>query len=105
MENKENKEKRIRKLTGIVTSDKMDKTIVVSVTSFKEHPLYHKRYKVTKKYKANDAQNQHKKGDEVVIYETKPFSRTKRWEVKPESGKAEQKANAEKEQNKETKND
>ena len=51
-ENKENKEKKGRSLKGVVVSDKMDKTIVISVNRYKEHPKYKKRYKISKKYKA-----------------------------------------------------
>jgi small subunit ribosomal protein S17 len=66
---------------GVVTSDKMDKTIVVSVETFVEHPLYKKRIKQTAKFKAHDEQNQCKIGDKVRIMETRPLSKDKRWRL------------------------
>ena len=71
-----------RLLKGVVTSDKMDKTVTVLVTRYKEHPKYKKRYKVSKKYKAHDEKNERKKGDKVIIQETRPISKDKRWKVK-----------------------
>jgi small subunit ribosomal protein S17 len=68
-----------RKLQGEVVSDKMDKTVVVKVTSIKVHPKYGKRYAVTKKYKAHDEENKLKTGDKVSIVECRPMSRDKRW--------------------------
>lgn len=68
-------------LKGIVTSDAMDKTIVVSVSRFIKHPLYGKFYKVSKKYKAHDEENKFKKGDEVSIVEVRPISKDKRFKV------------------------
>ena len=70
-----------RRLIGIVTSDKMDKTVVVEVTTQKRHPLYHKIIHVTKKYKAHDEGNQCQVGDRVRIIESKPISREKCWAV------------------------
>ena len=66
---------------GIVTSDKMDKTVVVTVHSYKTHPKYKKRYRVSKKFYAHDPENSSKIGDEVTIQETKPLSKLKRWMV------------------------
>lgn len=66
---------------GKVVSDKMDKTIVVSVETYKMHPLYHKRIKYTKKFKAHDENNQAKIGDLVRIMETRPISKDKRWRL------------------------
>lgn len=66
---------------GKVVSDKMDKTIVVSVTTYKKHPLYQKRIKYTKKFKAHDELNQAKVGDTVKIMETRPLSKDKRWRL------------------------
>lgn len=66
---------------GYVTSDKMDKTIVVSVEEFIRHPLYGKRVKRTKKFKAHDETNQCGIGDRVRIMETRPLSRDKRWRL------------------------
>lgn len=66
---------------GFVTSDKMDKTIVVSIEEFVRHPLYGKRVKRTKKYKAHDEENACSMGDKVRIMETRPLSRDKRWRL------------------------
>lgn len=79
--NTEIKENKGTILKGIVVSDKMDKTIVVSVSRFIKHPLYGKFYKVSKKYKAHDEENTHKVGDEVEIVETKPISKDKHFKV------------------------
>ncbi len=65
----------------MVISDKMDKTIVVLVERTKQHPLYRKIYKVQKKYKAHDPENKYKVGDKVVIQESRPISKEKRWIV------------------------
>lgn len=70
---------------GIVTSDVRDKTITVMVYSYKTHPKYLKRYKVSKKFHAHDPENKYHIGDEVTIYETRPISKLKHWTViKPE---------------------
>jgi len=66
---------------GKVVSDKMDKTIVVSVETYKKHSLYGKRMKYTKKFKAHDENNQAKIGDVVRIMETRPLSKDKRWRL------------------------
>jgi len=66
---------------GKVVSDKMDKTIVVAVETYKKHPLYGKRVKYTKKFKAHDAENKAKVGDIVKIMETRPLSKEKRWRL------------------------
>jgi len=68
-------------LKGVVISDKMDKTIVVSVSRFIKHPLYGKFYKVSKKYKVHDEENRYKIGDKVEIVETRPISKDKRFKV------------------------
>lgn len=75
-----------RKLKGVVVSDKMAKTIVVSVVRLKKHPKYKKYFKVTRKFKAHDESNQYHVGDKVLIEETRPLSKDKRWRV---IGKAE----------------
>ena len=67
--------------SGIVTSDKMDKTIVVRVDSLKKHPRYQKRYISSKKYKVHDEKNKYGIGDKVVIESCKPTSKDKRWTV------------------------
>ncbi len=64
-------------LTGIVTSDKRDKTITVTVTSRETHPIYRKQYTVTRKYTAHDEKNEAAEGDKVVISEVRPISKTK----------------------------
>lgn len=66
---------------GKVVSDKMDKTIVVAVETYKKHDLYHKRIKYTKKFKAHDENNEAKIGDTVKIMETRPLSKDKRWRL------------------------
>lgn len=70
-----------RTLKGVVVSDKMDKTIVVSVERIKQHPLYRRRYKVQKRYKAHDPENKYKVGDKVIIQECRPLSKEKKWIV------------------------
>lgn len=64
-------------LTGIVTSDKADKTIVITVTSRETHPIYGKQYTVNRKYIAHDEQNEANEGDRVTIKETRPISKRK----------------------------
>jgi small subunit ribosomal protein S17 len=68
-------------LKGVVVGDKMDKTVVVTVSRFIKHPLYGKFYKVSKKYKAHDEENKHKVGDNVEIVETRPISKGKTFKV------------------------
>ncbi|MDX1688001.1 MAG: 30S ribosomal protein S17 [Candidatus Promineifilaceae bacterium] len=68
-----------KRLTGVVTSDKMDKTVVVEVMYTKRHPLYEKVLRLRKKYKAHDEDNEAREGDRVEIIESKPYSRHKRW--------------------------
>jgi small subunit ribosomal protein S17 len=68
-------------LKGVVTSDKMNKTVVVEVTRFVEHKKYQKRIKKTKSYKAHDENNEKKVGDVVEIEETKPMSKDKHFKV------------------------
>jgi len=66
---------------GVVVSDKADKTIVVNVERRFTHPILKKTVRRTKKYQAHDAENRFKIGDRVVIQESKPISKTKRWVV------------------------
>ena len=68
-------------LSGVVVSDKMDKTVVVSVSRFVKHLKYGKFYKINKKYKAHDEENKYKIGDKVQIVETRPISKDKRFRV------------------------
>ncbi|MDO8529853.1 MAG: 30S ribosomal protein S17 [bacterium] len=70
-----------KKLKGIVISDKMQKTVVVEVERVKEHPKYKRRYKIHKKYKAHDEHKEYKVGDNVIIEETAPISKDKRFKV------------------------
>ncbi|MFH1632326.1 MAG: 30S ribosomal protein S17 [bacterium] len=70
-----------RQLSGIVVSDKMEKTVVVRVERTVVHPKYKKRYTLSKKYKAHDEDNAAKVGDSVVIEETRPISKDKRWRI------------------------
>ena len=70
-----------RTLTGRVVSDKMDKTVVVSIERRKKHRLYHKVVSLTQRYKAHDETNQCRLGDMVRIEECRPLSKEKRWRV------------------------
>ena len=67
--------------TGNVVSNKMDKSIVVSVENFVRHPLYGKAVKQSKNFKAHDENNECNIGDKVKIMETRPISKDKRWRV------------------------
>ncbi len=71
----------IIKKKGIVVSDKMAKTVVVAVDSFKTHPKYKKKYKSTKKYKAHDEDGKYKVGDLVEIIPCRPMSKDKCYKV------------------------
>ncbi|WP_318766818.1 30S ribosomal protein S17 [Lactiplantibacillus carotarum] len=68
-------------IQGRVVSDKMDKTIVVIVETYKNHPVYGKRVRYSKKFKAHDEKNEAKIGDIVKIMETRPLSATKRFRL------------------------
>jgi small subunit ribosomal protein S17 len=70
-----------KKLDGIVTSDKCDKTITVSVINKFKHPKYSKFVYKTKKYYAHDRNNEAKEGDKVTIIASRPYSKTKKWEL------------------------
>lgn len=72
---------RRRRLIGVVTSDKMDKTVVISVERRYRHPLYKKVVRANKKYMAHDENNDCQMGDRVQIVESRPYSRRKRWVV------------------------
>ena len=75
-------ERNLRKtLVGVVSSDKMDKSIVVSVTDNVKHPLYGKIVKKTYKLHAHDENNEAHLDDRVRVMETRPLSRTKRWRL------------------------
>lgn len=75
-------------LTGVVTSDKRDKTITVTVTSRETHPLYGKQYTVNRKYQAHDENNEAREGDKVTIVESRPVSKTKAFALKSIDEKA-----------------
>lgn len=79
--NKETKITKSTTLKGVVVGDKMQKTVVVSVSRFVKHPKYGKYYKVSKKYKAHDEGNAFKVGDSVEIVETRPISKDKKFKV------------------------
>jgi small subunit ribosomal protein S17 len=70
-----------KRYTGVVTSDKMDKTIVVSVSTRRLHPLYKKYVTVTKKVKAHDEKNDAGLGDTVRVVECRPISKEKSWRL------------------------
>ncbi len=81
MNNNSPKNKVITKHKGIVVSDKMAKTVVIAVESFKTHPKYGKKYKSTKRYKAHDEEKKYKVGDVVEITPCAPISKDKRHRV------------------------
>lgn len=70
-----------RRLLGRVSSDKMQKTVVVEVVRYKMDPMYKKYVRVRKRYKAHDETNEYRTGDRVEIVEHKPYSKNKRWRV------------------------
>lgn len=70
-----------RILKGVIVSAKMQKTVVVKISRMKKHPKYKKYFKVTKKFKAHDAEGIYKISDKVLIKETRPISKEKRWIV------------------------
>ena len=70
-----------KKLQGIIVSDKMEKTVIVEVTRLAMHPKYKKYQSMSKRYKAHQESKDHKVGDTVIIQETRPISKQKRWEV------------------------
>ena len=69
-------------LTGVVSSDKMDKTVIVMVNRLVLHPVYKKYVRKRKKVKAHDEKNECRIGDKVLLIETRPLSKEKRWRVK-----------------------
>ncbi len=71
-----------RTQTGVVVSDKMEKTVVVRVDRLVKHPLYNKYIKRSVKYKVHDEQNSCKAGDKVQIVECRPLSKDKRWALR-----------------------
>lgn len=77
----ENRTSKRSSYSGIVVSDKMDKTVVVEVSTMVKHPLYHKMVKRAVRYKAHDENNSAKMGDHVLIMETRPLSKSKRYRL------------------------
>lgn len=77
----------MRTITGIVTGNKMEKTIVVTTHAYRVHPKYHKKYRVSNKFYAHDENNTHQIGETVTIYESIPMSKLKRWTVTPPATK------------------
>jgi len=71
----------IKSKKGIIVSDKMDKTVVIKVDRTVAHELYHKKFTISKKFKAHDPENQYKVGDLVEFVETAPISRDKKFKV------------------------
>ncbi|MDD4761807.1 MAG: 30S ribosomal protein S17 [Candidatus Pacebacteria bacterium] len=70
-----------RKLSGKIISDKMDKTRVVLIERLKKHPKYKKYFRVSSKLKAHDEKNEYKTGDFVLLEESRPISREKKWTI------------------------
>ena len=81
MTDKEKRKPHKRQMIGIVISDKMDKGIVVSVEKLKQHRMYKKYIKRSKRYLAHDERNECKTGDMVKIIETRPISKRKTWKL------------------------
>ena len=71
----------LQQMQGLIVSDKMDKTVVVRVDIRKRHPKYHKAYTVSKRFKAHNPENTYKTGDIVVIEQTRPMSKEKKFIV------------------------
>lgn len=71
----------MRKLKGTIVSNKMVKTVVVRVDRLKKHPKYQKYYRLSQKFKAHDEKGEYGIGDQVIIQETRPLSKEKRWKV------------------------
>jgi len=99
MNEKTEKKTMKRRLEGIVVSGKMQKTVVVNVTRFKKHPKYLKYYKVSRRFKAHDETGVYKAGDKVLIEETRPLSKEKRWKVVAKVGDTDKKESASEIQN------
>ena len=72
---------RKNELTGTITSDKMEKTVVVTVERLEKHPVFQKYIRRRSKYKAHDEKNECKVGDRVLIRECRPLSKDKSWRV------------------------
>lgn len=83
--------KKIRTKKGVVVSDKMNKTVVVEIVRLKKNQKYKKYFKISNRFKAHDENNQYHVGDEVLIQESHPISRDKRWKAVELIKKAEEK--------------
>ena len=81
IQKKNTEEKKGLILSGVVVSDKMQKTVVVKVDEKKRHPKYHKSYTISKRFKAHDENNEYKVGDKVMIESTRPISKEKKFIV------------------------
>jgi small subunit ribosomal protein S17 len=81
MKNDREKNIKKRRLAGIVVSDRMSKTRVIAISSLKKHSKYLKYFKTTTKLKAHDEKNEYHSGDKVIIEETRPMSKEKRWKI------------------------
>ncbi|MEK7145984.1 MAG: 30S ribosomal protein S17 [Patescibacteria group bacterium] len=77
----------MRSKQGVIVSKSGDKSIVVVVHTYRTHPKYKKRFRVSKKFHAHDEKNECKVGDTVTIYETRPLSKLKRWTVEEPKAK------------------
>ncbi|MEI6040350.1 MAG: 30S ribosomal protein S17 [Candidatus Berkelbacteria bacterium] len=73
--------KTVKRLVGLVVSDKMDKTVLVQITEKFTHPMYGKVYSKNRKLQAHDEKNEFKVGDKVEITESRPYSKNKSWQV------------------------
>lgn len=73
----------MRTITGIVTGNKMQKTIVVTVNSYRKDAKYHKQYRISKKFYAHDEHGKAVLGETITIYEARPMSKLKRWSTQP----------------------
>lgn len=71
----------LQRKTGLIVSDKMDKTVVVEVTEYKSDSKYLKKYRSTKKYKVHDPENKHKCGEKVTFVACRPISKDKKWKL------------------------
>jgi len=74
-------DRNVKTLTGVVVSDKMDKTVVVQVERLVKHPVYQKYVRRRKRFAAHDEENQCRVGDTVLIRQCRPLSRRKRWRI------------------------
>lgn len=71
----------MRTIKGTITANKMQNTVVVTVHTYRNHPIYKKRFRISKKFYADTAGKEYNEGDLVLIEETKPQSKLKRWKV------------------------